>query len=129
MIILDEHTPPDQRHILRLWRLKVRHIGSDIGRKGMQDEEIIPLLHALRTPTFFTLDAGFYRRELCHERYCIAHLTVTQQEIAVFVRRFLRHPEFDALARRMGAVVHIAHPGLSVWRLGDPREGHLDWPR
>jgi hypothetical protein len=44
MILLDERMPPGQRHRLRDWRLPVRQIGHNIGRKGIQDEEIIPFL-------------------------------------------------------------------------------------
>jgi hypothetical protein len=29
----------------------------------MKDDEIIPLLHSLRRPTFFTRDLGFYERK------------------------------------------------------------------
>jgi len=73
VIILDENTPPHQRHILLKWHMPVRQIGYDIARKGIQDEEIIPFLRTLRRPTFITLDAGFYKHELCHARYC-SHL-------------------------------------------------------
>jgi hypothetical protein len=65
-----------------------RQIGRDLARKGMKDREIIPLLHGLTRPTFFTLDADFYNRRHCHERYCLVHLDV---EAAEFVLRVLRH--------------------------------------
>ena len=48
MNILDEQIPNEQRQLLKSWRYSVRHIGYDIGRKGMQDDEIIPLLRRLR---------------------------------------------------------------------------------
>ena len=47
--------------------------------------------------------------------------------IAVFVRRLLRHRELDTQAKRMGAVVHVAHVGLSVWRLHEEQELHFEW--
>ena len=65
MNILDENIIASQRQRLRSWRIRVRQIGVDIARKGLQDEEIIPFLHHLRRPTFFTRDRGFYRREIC----------------------------------------------------------------
>jgi hypothetical protein len=37
-------------------------------------EEIIPLLHSLRQPTFFTRDRGFYRPGLLHSAYCLVYL-------------------------------------------------------
>jgi hypothetical protein len=52
-------------------RVAARQIGYDVGRKGLKDEQIIPLLHTLDRPTFFTLDTDFYNRRLCHEGYCL----------------------------------------------------------
>lgn len=52
MILLDENFPDSQRQLLRSWRIRPQQIGYETGRKGMQDEEIIPLLHQLRRPTF-----------------------------------------------------------------------------
>ncbi len=126
MIILDEHIPPSQRHLLHSWRMSVRQIGYDIGRKGLQDEEIIPFLRNLRHPTFFTLDFGFYERRLCHARYCLVYMSVRQHEVAAFARRLLRHPEFDTQAKRMGTVMRVSHASLSVWRL-HAQEASFDW--
>lgn len=68
MILLDENIPRSQRHYLRTQRFPVRQIGYEIGRSGMQDEEILPFLLSLRRPTFFTLDEDFYKPRLCHAR-------------------------------------------------------------
>jgi len=126
--ILDEQIPGEQRLLLKSWRIPVRHIGYDVGRKGLQDDEIIPLLHRLRRPTFFTLDLGFYQRGLCHKRYCLVGMDIYDDEAASFVRRFLRHPDFDTQAKRMGAVIRISRKGLWIWRLHAEREMQLDWP-
>lgn len=40
MIILDENFPESQRQLLRGWRVPLRQIGYEVGRKGMQDDEI-----------------------------------------------------------------------------------------
>ena len=56
MIILDENFPESQRQLLRGWRVSLRQIGYEVGRKGMQDEEILPFLRHRRRTTFFTLD-------------------------------------------------------------------------
>lgn len=93
----------------------------------MQDEEIIPLLHRLHRATFFTLDFDFYKRHLCHTRYCLVCLDVEQYAAATFVRRLLRHGEFDTQAKRMGAVICVSHGGLVVWRLHIKKRVHLDW--
>ncbi len=127
MIILDEHVPPSQRHLLHRWHVTAHQIGHDIGRKGMQDDEIIPFLRGLRHPTFFTLDAGFYKREFCHGKYCLAYLSVKQIEVAAFVRRFLRQSKFDSQVKRMGNVIRLSHPSLMVWQLHAEREEIFEW--
>jgi len=85
--VLDENIIKDQRQLLRSWRISVRQIGYNIGRRGMQDEEIIPFLLRLRRPTFFTRDLGFYQRSLCHRQYCLVCLAVEKYEAAIFIRR------------------------------------------
>ena len=127
MNILDESIPYDQWRLLRDWRVPIRHIVFDMGHEGMQDDAIIPFLLTLRRPTFFTLDFDFYKRRLCHARYCLVCLDVGQDEAATFVRRFLRHAEFDTEAKRMGTVISVSHIGLSVWRLHAEKESKLSW--
>ncbi|MBK8430152.1 MAG: hypothetical protein IPL28_02135 [Chloroflexi bacterium] len=62
MIILDENFVESQRQLLQSWRFSFKQIGLDIGREGMKDDEIIPLLQQLKHPTFFTMDADFLNR-------------------------------------------------------------------
>lgn len=71
----------------------------------MKDDEIIRFLLTLRHPTFFTLDQDYFNRGLCHARYCLVFLDVKRDESAVFIRRLLRHKEFDTQARHMEAVM------------------------
>jgi hypothetical protein len=59
--ILDENIIDSQRQRLRHWRIAIRHMGYDVGRQGMKDQEIIALLHRLRRPTFFTREEDFIR--------------------------------------------------------------------
>ena len=127
MNILDENIIDSQRQLLQSWRISVRQIGYEVGRQGMKDEAIIPLLHQLRRPTFFTRDSDFYNPHLCHAEYCLVYLAVKKDEAATFIRRFLRHPEFDTEAKRMGAMIHVSHSGLSVWRLHAEQEVKVDW--
>ncbi len=127
MNILDENVRQDQRGLLQSWGIPVHQIGVDVGRKGMKDDEIIPFLHKLRDATFFTRDLGFYDRSLCHARYCLVCLAVEKDEVAVFVRRILRHSEFDEKAKRMGAVIRASSAGLSVWRPNVPTEIAVNW--
>lgn len=127
MNILDENIPKPQRELLEARRLAVRQIGVNIGRKGLLDEAIIPLLLRLRYPTFFSRDSDFYKRELCHSAYCIVHLSVEKSEAALFVRRLLRHHDFKTQARRMGKVIRVSRAGISFWRRHQSREEHVEW--
>ncbi len=127
MNILDENIVDDQRLLLRSWGIAIRHIGHDIGQKGMDDEEIIPFLHQSRRPTFFTRDVDFYERNLRHARYCLVYLAVKQEEVAKFVRRLLSHREFDTQSKRMGAVIRVSHIGISVWRPHADKEIDMSW--
>ena len=128
MIILDENIPRNQRELLISWRISIRQIGYDTGRKGIQDDEIIPLLHQLRRPSFFTRDADFFNRQLCHQGYCLVYLDVDKYEAALFIRRILRHPELNTQVKRMGTVIRIAHKGISYYRLHTSELTVLDWP-
>lgn len=127
MNILDENIVDSQRQLLRSWRIRIRQIGHEVGRQGMKDEEIIPLLHRIGPATFFTRDLGFYDRHLCHARYCLVCLALGQYEAASFIRRFLRYPAFDTQAKRMGKVIRIGHIGLQVWHLHAEKEKELVW--
>jgi hypothetical protein len=127
MNILDEQILESQRQLLRSWRIPVRQIGYDIGRKGLKDREIIPLLLQLRNPTFFTLDFDFYNYRLCHSRYAIVCMDVRKHEVAVNLRRHLRHPKFDTVAKRMGRVIRLSSMGIWVWNLHAEKEVFIDW--
>lgn len=127
MNILDENVPESQRAQLRNRRVVLRQIGQDVGRMGMKDDEIIPLLQQVDRPTFFTLDGDFYNRRLCHEGYCLVHLDVEEEAVAEYVRMFLRHRELNTKAKRMGCVVRVLPAGLSLWRVNQQRVEHLLW--
>ena len=43
MNVLDENIMESQRQLLRGWPIPVRQIGPELGHKGMQDEENLPL--------------------------------------------------------------------------------------
>lgn len=127
MNILDENIPKNQRQVLENWHIRIRQVGFNIGRCGMQDEEIVLLLLQQRRPTFFTRDEGFYKRHLCHARYGLVYLAVEKYEAAIFVRRLLRHPELDTQVKRMGKVVRVSRAGISFWYLYGEREIRVSW--
>ena len=93
----------------------------------MKDGEIIPLLHQLDRPTFFTLDGGFYSRRLCHAEYCLVHLDVDDELAAEYIARFLRHRALNSKAKRIGRVIRAMPTGLIVWRINVEREQQLSW--
>jgi len=128
MNILDENIPEDQRQLLRGWHIRAHHIGHEVGRPGMQDAEIIPLLQRVQSSAFFTRDLGFYHRPLCHIHYCIVCLAVSPYEAASFIRRFLRHPQFQTHANRLGKVIRAGHRGITLWRLHSDEEEKAGWP-
>jgi hypothetical protein len=129
LIILDENILDGQRRLLETSRLAPKQIGVDIARKGLKDEEIIVLLRRQRNTTFFTRDAGFYLPELRHGSYCLVVTSVGQNEVAAFIRRLLRHPDFDTQAKRMGRVVRVSHAGLAFWSVRSQTEVHTVWSR
>jgi hypothetical protein len=127
MNILDENIPKPQRELLEGRRISVRQVGVNIGCKGLLDEEVILLLQRLRHPTFFTRDSDFYDRRLCHRRYCLVYMSVEKSEAALFVRRFLRHPNFKTQAQRMGKVVRVSRAGIAFRALHQSKEQHVAW--
>ena len=127
MNILDENVSAIQRQLLQDWGIQVRHIGYGIGRKGMKDDKIIPFLLTLSKPTLFTEDSDFFKRDLCHAKYCLAFLDVHRDESAIFVRRLLHHSNFNTQMKRLGSVIRVSYPGLSVWHLHAQKEGFYNW--
>lgn len=127
MIILDENIPVDQCEMLWLKHIHAKQIGLDAARKGIQDQEIIPLLHRLDRPTFFSLDVDFYKRTLRHDGYCLVYLDIADDDAAEYILQVLRHPELNSKAKRMGAVIRAEPSGLTVWRVGQDDEERLLW--
>ena len=127
MIILDENVPDSQRQLLQGWRISFKQISFEIGREGLKDDEIIPLLHQQNKPTFFTLDDDFFKPKLCHAGYCLIYLDVAQYESAAFIRRTLKHTDLNTKAKRMGNVIRVSHRGLTVWKLNAEDKVQLNW--
>jgi len=128
MNLLDEDIDIHQWARLRQWKVHVRKIGIEIGRFGMKDQnEILPRLHRLRRPTFFTRDQDFYHPTLRHAGYCLVYLDVLPDEAAEYIRRFLRHRAFRTQAQRMGKVVRVRHRGLTYWQVGQEHEQGASW--
>ncbi|MBL8190342.1 MAG: hypothetical protein JNK38_20160 [Acidobacteria bacterium] len=94
----------------------------------MKDKnDVIPLLHRLKRPTFFTRDADFYKTDLCQMAYCLVFLDIPADEAAEYTRRLLRHSSFRAQAKRMGKVIRVRSTGVSWWEIHDKSEHALSW--
>lgn len=128
MNVLDENIVVSQRELLRSWKVRFRRIGGEVGRLGMKDrEDIIPLLHTLQRPTFFTHDHGFYHPTLLHAGYCLVFLEVGADEIAQYIRRILRHREFRTRVQRMGKIIRIRPSRITYWQVYQRGERGLSW--
>lgn len=128
MNILDEDISAPECARLRIYKIHFRQIGIEVGRLGMKDrEDILPLLHRVKRPTFFTLDHGFYHPSLVHQGYCLVFLDIWEDEVADYVHRFLRHVVFRTQSQRMGKIIRIRHTGVSYWQLHQRGEQRLRW--
>jgi hypothetical protein len=127
VIILDENIDEFQKQFLHKRKYRFKQIGVDVGRKGMEDENIIPLLLKTKKCTFFTLDKGFYSRELCHKNYCIVFLSVSQFETSVFIRKFLNFKEFNNQTKRNGKVFLLEHKSIKFYNLNTMKEKKVRW--
>lgn len=128
MNVADENLNENQLKLLRTKRIRLRQIGVDLGRLGMSDDAVIPLLHELGSVTFFTCDIDYYQSRLCHLDYCLVYLDVETRFLAATIQEFLRHPKFRTWARRSGKVVRVRTGGLRFWSLNAKKEELLDWP-
>ena len=117
MNILDENIIASQRQLLRSWRIKVRQIGFDMSAKGIKDQDIITLLIRHSNSTFFTRDVDFYNQALCHNRYCLVCLNVGLNDVATFVRRILRHVDFNTIRKRLGKVMLVSSSKIQFYQL------------
>ena len=127
MNLLDENIRDDQRMLLRQWRIPFRQIGKEISRAGIEDEEVLPLLHRLKRPTLFTQDEDFFKRRFCHRAYCLVWLNVKYTDAAAYIRGFLRHRRFSTQVQRLGKVVRVRPGGLKLWEVGKERSIFLEW--
>lgn len=105
-------------------------IGPNIARTSTSDDDILPILHRLKRPTFFTRDEAFWKRRLAHARYCLVFLDIREKEgeIAAAIRRFLRHPVFNTHGKRMGKVVRIRLTGVNYWPTSRRALTSVKWP-
>jgi hypothetical protein len=127
MIVLDENIRAPQEDLLRAGGIASRKIGADLMSKGASDSDIIPLLHGLKQPTFFTHDIDFWNSDLLHSNYCIVHLAVKPRDAASYIRRLVQYPRFSTAAKRLGKVIQVRPGGLSVYCSRHGKAVNLEW--
>ena len=127
MNICDENIDFRQVELLRSWGVRISQIGPDISRKGIQDDEIVPMLHRLHRPTLFICDSDFYKRELCHPKYCLVQLDISQRDVAVFIQRILSEKRFGTWALRQGRVIQYGYEGVRYWQFKVQQEHRSKW--
>jgi hypothetical protein len=113
--VLDENITRDQAELLTGWGIRFRSIARDLGRQGITDDDIIPLLLQLKRPRLLTRDADFWNSALIHPRYALVWLDVDRNETAFFIRRFLRDPRFRLTSSRLGKVIRVHPGGIEYW--------------
>ena len=100
---------------------------ADLSTFGISDENLIPVLHRLPQPTFFSHDGDFFKASLCHGHYALVYLDVADTEEAQFIRRFLKHPAFNTQAKRLGIVARVRAAGVQFWRKGQTVFQRVEW--
>ena len=117
--ILDDQLAPDQVEIpLRRW-LKVAYLRDARPNEVIKDDRVETILHALRQPTFITIDRDFWSTDLRHPRYCVLYFALREDEqraLPELLRRLLRLPEFRTCAARMGKVARVSRERVQYWQ-------------
>jgi hypothetical protein len=93
----------------------------------MKDPEIISFLQQTRHTTFFSRDRDFFHKRLCHANFCLVTLNVEKNETATFIRRVLRHPDFNTQAKRSGKVVRVTTRHVYMWQFHAEEQRRLTW--
>jgi hypothetical protein len=89
-------------------------------------EQILPHLHRSRA-TFHTLDAGLFKRRYVHRDYCLVCYDVPEAELGHWLVKFLRHPAFNTLSKRLGKVIKVTPSKIAYWQLHQPKIKHSGW--
>ncbi|PWU08305.1 MAG: hypothetical protein C5B50_29955 [Verrucomicrobia bacterium] len=92
MNLLDENIRQDQAGLLRKQGVKARHISFDLALRGIADENLIPLLHRLKTTTLFTHDEDYFKRDLVHSGYCLVWLNLYDGDAGADYPRLPQRP-------------------------------------
>src|SRR5713226_3968969 len=81
---------------LRKW-ITARRLQDLRPSELIRDDRIPEILLTLKSPTFITIDHGFWDARLCHPGYCILYFALRddqQQLIPTLLRALMRRAEF-----------------------------------
>jgi len=95
------------------------------------DDRVPEILLTLKTPTFVTIDRGFWNRRLSHPGYCILYCQLTkdeQEQLPGLVRRLFRLAEFRTRFARMGKVAKVRQETVDYWEAGKKNTLRLSKP-
>jgi hypothetical protein len=84
----------------------------------IRDDRVPEILRTLRSPTFITIDHGFWNARLCHPGYCVLYLALRDDQqhlIPALLRALLRRAEFRSRSNRMGKVVRVGPKAVPYW--------------
>ena len=121
-IILDEHLDPEKMlPPIQSWTT-VQRIVDLRPVEVIKDDRVLQLLHTLKQPTFVTIDAGFWDKDLRHPGYCLIYFALRddqQDQIPQLLRRLFRLDAFKTKAARMGKVAYVRPTHVDYWQWGD----------
>ena len=123
--VLDEQIDVEWYQMLKQ-RRSFDKVGDGFGRKGLQDEEIYHLLHGTGK-TFHSQDSDHYHPDNRHKSYCLVYYEVRDAELVDYILRFLRHPEFNTHAKRLGKVIRVAPQYIEYWEVGKQERTRVEW--
>jgi hypothetical protein len=132
MIVLDEeiHGPRIRRAISPWYAGAVMSIAVLRPHTHIQDDAITTLLQTTTRPTFVTINVDdFWLKAPTHKHYaiiCVDLPDVQVFELATWLRRCLRMPEFKAKTARMGKVIRL-RPSRIEYYAADKRIHTLAW--
>jgi hypothetical protein len=128
--VLDDQLDPRMVRDVIARRSTARFVREFRPGDVIKDDRVAVILRTLRTPTFISIDAGFYKRTRRSRRLCILYFALRSDEqgdIPALLRRVLRLPEFRTRAARMGKVARVSREGVRWWQLGDEVEYTVHW--
>jgi hypothetical protein len=124
--VLDELFDEAVYEQLKARRLAIEKVGAGFGTTGWLDDHILQALQG-SGKTFHTRDHGFYHRSHVHSSYCIVYHDVPLAEMAAYIRRFLRHPQFNTHAKRLGKVIRVTRQRIEFWQRGRSTKSVIRW--